>query len=94
MFACYGWTDVPVIGETPDLNRMENGIFVSRIRGDEVAEWLKRHPEVTTYVCIDDDADFHPQQNLVATDHRYGLTGLEARQAIRLLTNYGTEVLA
>lgn len=86
MFACYGWPDAPVIGETPDLNRFENGIYVSRIRGDEVADWLKHHPEVTGYVCIDDDADFHPDQNLVATDHRWGLTGLEARQAIRVLS--------
>lgn len=89
MFACYGWSDAPVIGETPDLNRFEGGVFVSRIRGDEVAAWLKNHPEVTDYVCIDDGADFRPEQQLVATDHRWGLTGLEARQAIRLLTHFG-----
>jgi hypothetical protein len=93
MFACYDWKDAPVIGETPDLNRMVNGIYVSKTRGDEVAEWLKHHPEVTHYVVIDDDADFHSGQTCVFTDHRWGLTALEARQAIRLLTDYGTHGL-
>ncbi len=93
MFACYGWPDVPVIGETPDLNRMVNGIYVSKIRGDECAAWMALHPEVTHYVCIDDDADFLPGQSCVFTDHRWGLTSLEARQAIRLLTDYGTHGL-
>lgn len=32
------------------------------IRGDEVAEWLTRHKEVTDYLIIDDDNDFHPNQ--------------------------------
>ncbi len=34
-------------------------------RGDEVDAWLTRHPEVTRYVCIDDESDYHPYQPLV-----------------------------
>jgi hypothetical protein len=86
MFGCYGWPSVPVIGETPDLNRMENGIWVSKIRGDEVAAWLAAHPEVTSYACVDDDADFRPDQRLVKTDVRFGLTGLEANELRRTLS--------
>lgn len=85
MFACYGWDDAPVIGETPDLNRLENGIYVSRIRGDEVAEFLRQNPVVTSYICIDDDSDFRPDQPLVKTDNRFGLTLIDAKKAIRLL---------
>jgi hypothetical protein len=85
MFACYGWPDAPVIGETPDLNRMEGGIYVSKIRGDEVAAWLEAHPEVERYVCLDDDSDFRPDQPLVKTDGRFGLTMIEASQCRRLL---------
>lgn len=87
MFACYGWNDAPVIGETPDLNRMENGIYVSHIRGDEVAEFLRINPVITSYICIDDDSDFHPHQHLVKTDNRFGLTSIEAKKAIRLLNS-------
>lgn len=78
MFGCYGWPDAPVIGETPDLNRMENGVWVSKIRGDEVAAWIEENPGVERYVCVDDEADFRPEQPLVKTDMRFGLTGLEA----------------
>lgn len=85
MFACYDWPDAPVIDETPDLNRLENGIYVFRIRGDEVAAWLACHPEVQRYVCLDDDSDFRPEQPLVKTDIRFGLTMVEASQCRKLL---------
>lgn len=90
MFGCYGWPEAPVIGETPDLNRMENGIYVSRIRGDEVAAWLADHPEVERYVCVDDDADFQPGQPIVQTDIRFGLTMVEASQCRALLEQPAT----
>lgn len=31
-------------------------------RGDEVREWLSRHPEVTEWVIVDDEIDFHEDQ--------------------------------
>ena len=30
-------------------------------RGDEVQDWLDRHPEVTEYLILDDESDFWPQ---------------------------------
>lgn len=38
------------------------------VRGQEVEEWLSRHPEVTQYACVDDDSDFLPNQTLIQTD--------------------------
>lgn len=87
MFSCYDWPQAPVIDETPDLNRMENGIYVSRIRGDEVAAWLEANGPVESYVCLDDDADFRPEQPLVRTDMRYGLTSVEVADCIKRLTD-------
>ena len=31
-------------------------------RGDEVREWLSRHPEATSWVILDDQRDYHPNQ--------------------------------
>ena len=36
-------------------------------RGDEVQEWLDRHPDVTRYAILDDDGDFHDGQPLFQT---------------------------
>lgn len=33
--------------------------LVSGFRGDEIDEWLSRHPEVKDYIILDDDSDFH-----------------------------------
>lgn len=44
-------------------------------RGQEIAAWLKRHPEVTSFVIVDDDTDMgelHP--HLVVTSWSNGLT--------------------
>jgi hypothetical protein len=38
---------------TVDLHRFNAG----KVRGDEIQEWLSRHPEVKNYVIIDDDSD-------------------------------------
>lgn len=46
----------------------------SRFRGDEVNEWLERHPEVTKYAILDDNSDFHPDQKLFLTSFDEGLT--------------------
>ena len=42
-------------------------ILPSGFRGDEVKAWLDKHPEVTSYLCIDDGSDFHPDQPLITT---------------------------
>lgn len=43
-------------------------------RGLEVQEWLDRHPQVTQYAILDDDADFMPNQWLFKTTFEKGLT--------------------
>lgn len=42
---------------TVDLYRFSSGV-----RGDEIKEWLDRHPEVSKYAIIDDDSDMLPEQ--------------------------------
>lgn len=76
---------LPVIGMTPIIND------IGSIRGDEVNEWLKiegllrhRNPHFR-WVCLDDDGDFHPENNLVQTDIEVGLTMEDAERAIELL---------
>lgn len=43
-------------------------------RGEEVADWLSRHPEVTRYAILDDDNDFLPGQPLFKSTWQDGLT--------------------
>lgn len=76
--------EVPlIIGMTPILN--------NAIRGDEVNEWLDRRgtTHVDSWVCLDDDGDFHPENNLIQTDLDVGLTMENAEEAINILSNRG-----
>ena len=50
------------------------GYAKSGFRGDEVREWLNRHPEVTAYAILDDNSDFHGHQHLFQTKWEIGLT--------------------
>lgn len=43
---------------TIDLHRFNE----EKVRGDEIKEWLTRHPEVTNYAIIDDDSDMLDEQ--------------------------------
>lgn len=69
--------------------RHEDGstIRMHERRGHEVAEWLSRHPEVTTYAIVDDESDFLPEQmpHLVQTDIKDGLTQEKADALVALL---------
>jgi hypothetical protein len=51
-------------------------------RGNEISEWLSRHPEVTKWICLDDDSDFCDEHNLVLCDAWVGFTGREAELII------------
>lgn len=44
-------------------------------RGEEIKEWLSRHPEVTEYAIVDDDGDMLPEQmsHFVHTNTHIGL---------------------
>jgi hypothetical protein len=44
-------------------------------RGEEIAAWLKAHPEITDYMIIDDDSDMLPGQPLVKTHGHDGMSG-------------------
>lgn len=55
------------------------------LRGDEVREWLSRHPEVQRHVILDDDADFYADQPLVLTDPDGGMMREHLRAALAVL---------
>lgn len=57
-------------------------------RGALIATWLEKHPEVTQYVILDDDDDMLDSQakHFVQTDITFGLTALDAKVAIGILT--------
>ena len=46
----------------------------SRVRGLEIQLWLDKHPDVTRYAIIDDDADMLEGQPLFQTSFDEGLT--------------------
>lgn len=58
-------------------------------RGDEIAEWLGRHPEVTRYAIVDDDSDMLPEQlpYFVQTSTQIGLTKNHITSLIRILNS-------
>ena len=69
-----------IIGFTPEIFK------IGTKRGDEVNAWLKRHErDVTNWVCLDDDGDFYPENNLIQTDLEVGLTWADAERAIDIL---------
>lgn len=55
-------------------------------RGREVNNWLADHPEVTSYIVLDDDSDFYPDQPRIQVNPYEGaLTIFDAIDAIRIL---------
>ena len=57
-------------------------------RGDEIKEWLSRHPEVTHFVILDDDSDMSDvKDHLIKTTFQYGLQAEHAAKAIEMLTS-------
>lgn len=57
----------------------------SEMRGDEVRDWMLRHPEISRHVILDDDPDFHPGQPLVQTAFERGLEAWHVPVAMRFL---------
>ncbi len=61
-------------------------IMAAYNRGEEIQEWLDRHPEVTQFVILDDDNDMaHLIDHLVQTDAKVGLTMEDVEKALLLL---------
>lgn len=67
------------IDQTRDLH--------NKIRGDEIQEWLDRHPEVTKYIILDDSSDFHDYQKEfhVKTDTYTGMSYYDMKECIKRL---------
>lgn len=75
----------------------KNSLFITSIidiinkdyplRGEGIQEWLDNHPDVTSYVILDDNSDMLDEQlfNFVQTDTYYGITAREVDLAIRIL---------
>lgn len=77
--------DIPrIVGKTPTSQMIPDGV-PSKLRGDEVNFWLSQFPNITKWVCLDDDGDFHPENNLVKIDIEVGLTMEDAERAIEIL---------
>lgn len=67
-----------MVGTTP--------VDPGRYRGIEIESYLKDHPEVTSFVIIDDDSDMKPYMDrLVQTDSGNGLMFTDAEKVIEML---------
>lgn len=77
LLSLYGYEAAPVVGATPAVVRAS--------RGAEVAAWRVRNQSTCPYLCLDDDADFLPDQLLVQTRPELGLTDDDVTRAIALL---------
>lgn len=69
------------------------GSDINGFRGNEVKEWLDRHPEVKNFVCIDDDSDFLKDQPLIKTITELGFGWSEQKMVFNFfLKRYNKEV--
>lgn len=61
-------------------------IVLEGFRGDEIAEWLSRHPEVTSFIILDDDSDFLDEQlpRHVQSSFEPGFTEADLERAMAL----------
>lgn len=83
-----GWADAEFVGMTARHSGIsDGGIYVGVRRGDEIAEYLREHPEVEHYVIIDDDSDMRPEQMpfFVKTEFETGLTKALADDLLKKL---------
>lgn len=73
---------IKIYGKTPDIDW--------RRRGQEILAWLGQHPQVTSWVVLDDIRfdDFSRPEfvgHLVITDYKIGLMDLDALKAVKIL---------
>lgn len=66
---------------------------LSGFRGEEIAEWLSRHPEVQSYIIVDDDDDMLPEQldNFVHVDATNGFSFRDYHRSLAVVA--GTKLL-
>lgn len=84
--------DYKALGRCYNLNIIDRTERLAGIRGDEIKEWLGRHPSVENYAIIDDDSDMLEEQKpkFVHTDIFNGFTwkNLEELCSIFNITPY------
>lgn len=86
LFHKWGIT-APTVGRTPLWDR-------SCERGDEIASWLSKNPQVESFVILDDGDDMSMlTHRLVQTNHELGLTMQDADRAIAILNAPPTDML-
>ncbi|MFW6219932.1 MAG: HAD domain-containing protein [bacterium] len=58
-------------------------------RGEEIQEWLNRHPEVTDYIIVDDDSDLLENQKPfhIKTDSKEGFSASDFDKADKIMGN-------
>jgi hypothetical protein len=76
-----GWPSegqYPIIGRTPRLNNVPRGL--------EIQTWLNDHPEVESYIILDDDSDMLEEQKpfFVHTNFNVGLGADEWKQIAKI----------
>lgn len=75
-----------VAGITPVLDHKGKRVWYSPQRGDEIGAWLRHHPDVRTYIILDDDDDMGTlKSRLIQTPMETGLTERLADFAILML---------
>lgn len=77
-----------IVDCTPDCARQvpTGGIYVGHERGHEIQEWLDAHPDVLSFVILDDSDDMaHLLPRLVRTSWAEGLEQEHVERAIALL---------
>lgn len=89
-FGTKGWVSTPEKWEDAfQLLGFAPGTFVGitgdrkKLRGEEIAEWLVKHPEVTDYAILDDDSDMLPEQ-FCKFHHCDGWFGLSPNHLYRI----------
>ncbi|MCM1070624.1 MAG: HAD domain-containing protein [[Clostridium] fimetarium] len=80
------WRDRNLPGKIADITPNVPPYYYKQ---DEIANWLKQHPEVENYVILDDELEFQDQlsEHHVLIDGNHGITEEDARMAIHILSN-------
>ena len=81
-----------LFSKTPDFSTEEIRIHrtFSYVKAQEIKAWLSEHPQVESYLVLD-DLDLRDKEinmHLVRIDGRIGITGEDAKRAIDRLNEY------
>ena len=63
---------------------MKGALLIADRRGKEIQDWLDEHPEVSSYVILDDDSDMLPHQlpRFIRTEFETGLQPQQVNEAV------------